>query len=118
MQIEKKKLVELVPLRKWIDARMPHVNRRLAVVHTRYCDPLTARDLCPQVCEKCKTRLLDAVERSGNAGNPYGLLTNELKRAVAIMVEQAHQHEFKPVKNLLGEGVEQDAFSELEKLYG
>lgn len=77
------------PINKW---------KTWGFVRGNYCDPMTARGLCPRKCWECEDRLRNAIEPTVRRGvdKPVGLLIWVLKEAVAIAQEEYHPEE--PVK--------------------
>jgi hypothetical protein len=61
-------------------------------VRANYCDPMTARDLCPKKCWECEPHLKEAIEKTNrpDVKKPVGLLIYALRELLARQQERIH----------------------------
>lgn len=61
-------------------------------VQANYCDPMSARGLCPKKCWECEPKLKEAIEGIDrpDVKKPIGLLIYVLRELLAKMQEEVH----------------------------
>ena len=84
-----------VPKEEWVEMKIKSpVNkyRTWGFVRANYCDPMTARGLCPKKCWECEPKLREAIERTNrdDVKKPIGLLIYVLRGLLAQQQEEQH----------------------------
>lgn len=84
-----------VPKDEWVAMQIESsINtwRVWGFVQANYCDPMTARQLCPKKCWECEPNLKEAIEgiNRPDVKKPIGLLIYVLRGLLAKAQEHAH----------------------------
>lgn len=99
-----------IPKEEWIDMHIKSPVdfwRTWGFVRANYCDPMSARDLCPKKCWECEPGLKETIEKLNNRKDidrPIGLLIYSLRELLAKKQEEAHPED----------GVERDKYEPQE----